>query len=172
MFNNKSTTALYNLTGGNLFKCSNVSCHGRGNLIAMPRWKATTPTFSLSSCTNCHLTSTVAPSAYNGIYIGPFSGNNSMPKTVGVTTYNNLHDYHIRGGLGIGGCGDCHNTATLPTYHFTYIMSGRRPLQKGFAAATLGGGTTQISTYLYDSTTGTSTCAPSSAGCHGTKSWY
>jgi hypothetical protein len=57
----------------------------------------------------------------------------------------------------------CHNTAALAPIHFNRLNS---TAMEGPASATIGGGTTNIPTGGYNTTT--RSCTPT---CHGTETW-
>jgi hypothetical protein len=114
-------------------------------------------------------------------YINVFNGDRTAV-TITDGSPNNLHGYHD--GFGASAlCIDCHNTTKLASLHFANLFLGKRafpnaagaadPKAKGFAAGTLGEGTTQITTYTYSATTGKSDCF-TAVGCHSDapRSWF
>jgi hypothetical protein len=170
-----------------------LSCHA-GRVFPTQTWTSTDHVLNPldpASCLLCHRISTAVPANIVGIpspYIGPFSGNNftSNPAAPGsiayatglaATTGSNLHKAHTSFNASIV-CTDCHNLSV----HFNGIMLGRRLLDFGFAAASVGsvGGLgTKVSSYAYNSQT-SSSCAARVSGCHvlpsdvpgSTRSWY
>jgi predicted CxxxxCH...CXXCH cytochrome family protein len=105
---------------------------------ATPNWQTGTITVnSQAGCTGCHASGTAQYNSYN-------SG------THGINTSHS-------------NCLNCHNTTTLATNHFTTLST---TALEGPASATIGGGTTSISSGNYD--TSTKSCSPS---CHGTETW-
>jgi len=152
------TSASYDSATGT---CSNVSCHGQFGFAFQP-WTDTLSVIfdpfdpTVETCTNCHLLdNTLQPSA-TGVptpfpYIGPYSGKNTGGG------YLNLHFRHVQA-FGKK-CTDCH----VLTVHFNSLMQGRRFLQRGFAAPSVGN---NITSYSYNSTTGISSCSTSLNGCH------
>lgn len=158
--------------------CSNISCHG-GNLT--PAWNTPdNPSYVYDStganCTaNCH---TVRNPPIQ--YIDVFNGNNNSFGT-------DMHDMHINyiGAI----CTDCHGLQAdkLPQSHFSGLFNGKRqfiatdPMAAGFAAGTMGGTGTQISSYTYDGVTpgviprgSCITVTPGTGGCHNgeTRFWF
>ena len=124
--------------------CSNVSCHGGQTT---PPWLTGSLVVD-ADCTNCHTLGTTQYNSYN-------SGAN-----VSTPGFSSLHDFHTdfsKGGAGYS-CTVCHDTTKLAASHFTHLET---QLMEGPASATIGGGTTKVSTY----NTSTRSCAPG-AGCH------
>jgi predicted CxxxxCH...CXXCH cytochrome family protein len=175
IFNGNGLVAAYNSTTK---QCSNVSCHGLfTNSLGVPlpvnpfpAWNNTTTVLNLSNCVLCHSVSTHVQSlpatVPNVPYIGPFSGK-------AFSGYSNAHRAHMAiKGQSSTTCLMCHNIS--PTTHWANIMQGNRVLAKGFAAGTVGGGSTLILNYTVSTggcLTGTGT------GCHGSPSspeytWY
>jgi predicted CxxxxCH...CXXCH cytochrome family protein len=165
-------------------KCSNVSCHGT-KTAAFPAWQSTVA-FDQAVCINCHLTITpinqgVAPSAYTGPYIGPFSGDNisfNDPPTNTIPSfgYFNLHNLHARfpaaGATPWEFCTRCHEAPGIG--HYASIALGKRLLTPGFAASTIRG--PDIVSYTNNNTTPSSSSCVAVAGCHinplTPRSWY
>lgn len=85
----------------------------------------------------------------------------------GVTQYNSynsgMHSKHINDEK--LACTACHNITSLANSHFIRLDT---QVMEGPAAATIGGGTTQVTSY--NSVTGS--CTPTSTGpCHSAKNW-
>ena len=89
-----------------------------------------------SQCTSCHSSGTAQYNSYN-------SGRHTM---------------HLNFGFS---CTACHNTATLAQNHFTNLNT---TTMEGPASATIGGGSTSVTSY----SAGPQTCV---ATCHESKSW-
>ncbi|MBK5275269.1 MAG: CxxxxCH/CxxCH domain-containing protein [Desulfuromonadales bacterium] len=137
----------------NLVRCSNVSCHG-GQIT--PPW--TTGTINVNTdCNNCHILGTTQFNSYNsGRFTDP-----GPPATI-----VNLHDFHLNS-VGLV-CTDCHNTSNLAVNHFTHLET---QIMEGPASATIGGGTTSVTTYVAG-VPGSGSCTPSpTSPCHATRTW-
>jgi hypothetical protein len=134
-----------------------------------------------ASCLFCHRVSTAVPANIVGTptpYIGPFSGNNLAGGSIlGATNLaassgSNLHKAHPAFNAQIV-CMDCHNLSV----HFNSVMQGRRTLNSGFAAASVGGPGTKVTSYTYNSPI-SSSCSAIIVGCHpndapgSTRSWF
>jgi len=120
--------------------CSNVSCHGGQ---ATPNWQTGAIVVN-DQCTNCHISGTTQFNSYN-------SGE---------------HTFHVNSfGVTATTCKRCHNTTTLAVNHLTTLGT---TAMEGPASATIGGGSTTVTSYVGGS------CTPSvgsSGGCHSTRSW-
>jgi len=120
--------------------CSNVSCHGGQ---ATPNWQTGAIVVN-DQCTNCHISGTTQFNSYN-------SGE---------------HTFHVNlFGVTATTCKRCHNTTTLAVNHLTTLGT---TAMEGPASATIGGGSTTVTSYVGGS------CTPSvgsSGGCHSTRSW-
>jgi predicted CxxxxCH...CXXCH cytochrome family protein len=104
-----------------------------------PNWQSSVIDVN-SQCGICHAQGTAQYNSYN-------SGEH------GINTAHNT-------------CGNCHNTATLAANHFTNLST---PAMEGPASATIGGGTTKVSSYV----AGTGSCTPATgSGCHGNRDWF
>lgn len=165
-YNENGATAAYSSTTQ---RCTNVSCHG-GKTIAV-NWKSTT-VFNMTNCSNCHTIQPapgILPASYTGPYIGPFSGYIDP-----VTGFNNLHTYHIVFAIG-GGSASCVNCHTNPVpNHFANITLGKRTLNRGVAAPSIGGPGTSIGSYDPVTSSCLTNTSVSGLSCHdtGAKIWF
>ena len=119
--------------------CLNVSCHGGQTT---PPWQTgTLDVNAVSGCTSCHALGTAQFNSYS-------SGQHAQP----------IH--------ASSGCLVCHNTTTLSVNHFTALSTAA---MEGPASATIGGGSTLVTSYVAGATPGTGSC---NALCHpGDRGW-
>ncbi|NNG47849.1 MAG: CxxxxCH/CxxCH domain-containing protein, partial [Deltaproteobacteria bacterium] len=101
-----------------LLNCSNVSCHGGQTT---PNWQTEMiDVDSAAGCLECHAFGTAQYNSYS-----------SGQHDVGA---------HVS-----SGCTACHNTTALAVNHFTALST---TAMEGPASATVGGGTTSVSSYI------------------------
>jgi predicted CxxxxCH...CXXCH cytochrome family protein len=82
--------------------------------------------------------------------------------TLGTSDFNSYNSgKHSRGVHVNRACTDCHNVTSLAPNHFSNLNTTN---MEGPASATIGGGSTQVSSY--NPSTGSCT-----ASCHGSKNW-
>ena len=134
--------ATYNAkSGAASFNNSALTCSNvscHGGQTA-PNWQTGTIN-TATQCTSCHALGTAQFNSYN-------SGE------------HNRSDHRSRA------CTVCHNTTTLAVNHFTRLGT---TAMEGPASATIGGGSTTVSTYVPS----TGSCTPSNTSvCHSAKSW-
>ena len=104
-----------------------------------PNWRTGTIDVN-TQCTSCHALGTAQYNSYN-------SGE------------HNRSDHRSKA------CTVCHNTTTLAVNHFTTLGT---TAMEGPASATIGGGSTTVSTYVPS----TGSCTPSNTSvCHATERW-
>jgi len=126
-------------TGSASFSATALSCSNvscHGGQTT-PSWATGTITVN-SQCTSCHAYGTTQYNSYN-------SGDHN----------NSNHSSRA--------CTVCHNTTTLAANHFTSLGT---TAMEGPASATIGGGSTNISSGNY--VPSSRSCTPS---CHGTETW-
>jgi len=154
--------------------CSAISCHGGQSVD----WTSTTTL----GCLNCHhLVDTVGNTG--GQYINAFNGDMFSPPTGWIS--NNLHTLHMTDPDAnvLIACTDCHSITKLATLHFTNLLAGKRafpnaagaadPKATGYAAGTVGGTGTRITSYTYPGTNGQISSCFAGIGCHSApRSWF
>jgi predicted CxxxxCH...CXXCH cytochrome family protein len=128
----KAKSGIFNYAGG---KCSAVSCHGG---VSTPAWY-TGQINVASDCLLCHEqgTGTQSPQ-YNSFFSGSGQGKNLHQSHLDQARLN-----PVSGGRIV--CTDCHDSGKLTaTQHLGGLET---PAFEGTAGTTLGGGTTQITSY-------------------------
>ncbi|MDH3237341.1 MAG: hypothetical protein OEM47_02240 [Deltaproteobacteria bacterium] len=141
-YNAKNATASF----GSM-SCSNVSCHG-GQTI---NWDTGSINVNTDAgCNQCH-----RRRSQSDQWNSPFSGEHGREPHVNA------------------GCTACHNTTKLANpaegAHFLNLSTTAMEVR---GSVTIGGGTTDVTTYSPGSTVGNGSCSPrSGAGCHGTENW-
>jgi predicted CxxxxCH...CXXCH cytochrome family protein len=135
--------ATYNAeTGATSFDNATLSCSNASchGGQATPSWQTGTLDVN-TQCTSCH--------AFGAAQFNSYSSGE--------------HDQEIHAAVG---CLVCHNTTTLDVNHFTALST---PAMEGPASATIGGGSTLVTSYVPGGTPGTGTC---NATCHpGDRDW-